>query len=99
MDREARKNELEQKILNHELLTENEIDDYRWLATPIFEECGDMRRWFVHKTEVYQIQNKFFKLEFSKGLTELQEDDFFNCQFTEVVPQQVMVQKINWIEV
>ena len=29
MHRETRKNELEQKILNHELLTEEEIDDYR----------------------------------------------------------------------
>ena len=44
---------------------------------------------------MYQIQNKFFKLEFGKALTELQEDVFFDCQFTEVVPQRVMVQKIN----
>ena len=29
LDRETRKNELEQKILNHELLTEEEINDYR----------------------------------------------------------------------
>ena len=99
MHRETRKNELEQKILNHELLTEEEIDDYRWLVTPVFEEYGDMHRWFIYKTEVYQIQNKFFKLEFGKALTELQEDVFFDCQFTEVVPQRVMVQKINWIEV
>lgn len=29
MDRETRKDELEQKILNHELLNEEEINDYR----------------------------------------------------------------------
>lgn len=99
MDRELTKNEIEQKILNHEDLNEEEIDEYRWIASPVFEEYGDIHRWFVHKTEIYQIQNKFFKFEFSRGLTELQEDDYFDCQFIEVIPQQVMIQKTNWIEV
>lgn len=59
------------KLYNDELydLLEFEIDDYR--------EYGDNNRWDRSVSSICKLCNRYFKLNWFEGLTEMQENSFF----------------------
>ena len=75
--------ELQQKLINGEKLTEAELEEiaYTWSPFQIIE--GEDGRWRKEISLIFEIEGRFFRLEYGKGLTEYQ-DDIFNKQPYEV---------------
>ena len=65
------------KIDNKEKLSESEISDLAFYCTFDKEE-GELRRWSRTITSYIKLNERFFKIEWEEGLTEYQEDGFYN---------------------
>lgn len=76
--------ELETKIYNGEELTEDELREFVQEYSAVYEVKGDEGRWTVQITSIFQINDKLFAIDWDRGLTELQESEFY-CQPYEVV--------------
>jgi len=65
------------KIENNEKLTEKE------LSTLVYEfgsetQNGENRRWSRTNTTIVELQNKYFSIDWEEGLTESQDNAFYN---------------------
>lgn len=65
------------KIASDEKLTERE------LSTLVFEneterEKGDSGRWSQHMTSIVELCGRHFAIDWQRGLTEMQENEFYN---------------------
>lgn len=69
--------EIIKKIDNKKNLTEEEIQDLLWNAKEVYEEAGDDHRWQREMFTVVEVDGRFFAISWMKGLTESQENDFF----------------------
>ena len=69
--------ELLAKIDNKEKLSESEISDLAYYCTFDKEE-GELRRWSRTITSYVKLNERFFKIEWEEGLTEQQENEFYN---------------------
>lgn len=64
------------KIDNGENLTEKELRRLA-LEHDIERDYGDNRRWTRGVTSIVQIGNRFFEINWEEGLTEYQENEFY----------------------
>ena len=73
------------KLISGEELTEDEI---RRLVDWFEIECteGDDRRWSRSMGSICQVRDRFFEVQWDKGLTEMQENSYYN-QPIEVIKQ------------
>ena len=69
--------ELLAKIDNKEKLSESEISDLAYYCTFDKEE-DELRRWSRTITSYVKLNERFFKIEWEEGLTEQQENEFYN---------------------
>jgi len=65
------------KIENHIPLTEEELGTLV-LFYSIEKEYGEDHRWQREVTSIVQLGERYFAVEWYQGLTEMQENDFFD---------------------
>ena len=63
----------------------------------VAEETGPMKRWHHEMTTVFKVGERYFKVCWFCGNTEYQEN-IYNKQPVEVVPQKEMIEVTRWIE-
>lgn len=82
------------KLKDGVLLSSHEIESIACSFEEVYEEVGSKGRWDEERVTVVEIDGKNYAIEWSKGLTEMQED-FFHTQPYEVVleTKEVVVQK------
>lgn len=59
---------------------------------------GERHRWTMDVTTVFECDGRAFAIDWSSGLTECQEDEFYNQPY-EVRPQEEVVTIRNWVAV
>ena len=68
-----------EKIDKNEKLTERELSEIREYS--IEDDEGDEGRWVRHMTSIVEMCGRFFELNWSRGLTEYQENEFYDQPF------------------
>lgn len=86
------------KITDGEKLTEKELSAIRDFE--IDREEGENRRWTRTVTSILQMCDRYFALEWEEGLTECQENEFYNQPY-EVMKKtyEKTVTITEWVEV
>lgn len=59
---------------------------------------GEHSRWTEHMTTIFRYENKLYALEWERGLTEYQENEFYNQPY-EVKEVKKMVEVTDYIPV
>lgn len=65
------------KIKNKEKFTENEIKELLWNFEQVWEEEYDDHRWTRDMSTVVKIEDYFVRIDWQKGLTECQENEYW----------------------
>ena len=68
--------ELQEKIYNGKILTEEELRESSLECDIVTTEYGENRRWSRSARTIIKINDKLFCIEWDQGLTEYQEDHF-----------------------
>ena len=75
-------NNYDEYVLNKfdkgEQFTEKELRDIRWSFKEIDTSYGENRRWSRSARTILEIGDRYFALDWEEGLTEYQEDEFYN---------------------
>lgn len=89
-----------QKIDDEYALSEEEIKELLFDGYVVEEIEGDSGRWEKSMTSIVQIKDRYFSINWQKGLTEMQEDSFPELSPEEVTPyeEQIVVKKWKPIE-
>lgn len=80
--------------------TEGEIHDMIWDFKQVEEDEGCNHRWTQDITTVIQVGDRYFRIDWQRGLTEYQENEYWN-QPVEVTPHEYekTITVREWIEV
>lgn len=80
--------------------TEQEISDAIWDFRQVEEIEHGHRRWTEDMTTIVQVADRFFKINWERGLTECQDDEYWD-QPVEVTPHEYekTITVRDWIEV
>lgn len=80
--------------------SEQEISDAIWDFYQVEEIEHGHRRWTADMTTIVQVADRYFKINWERGLTEYQENCYYN-QPVEVVPHEYekTITVRDWIEV
>lgn len=88
--------EIYKKLQNKEMLSEEEIESLVWDSEQVYEEAGKDHRWQKEMFTVVKVENKFYGICWMKGLTEYQENEYYEQPFevgcenkTEVVKKKI----------
>ena len=65
------------KILTHEDLTDRELSELVY-GYAVETDYGENRRWTRTNTTVVKLLGRYFSVDWEEGLTEYQEDEFYN---------------------
>lgn len=89
-----------QKIDDEYALTEDEIKELLFDGYVVEEIEGDSGRWEKSMTSIVQIKDRYFSINWQKGLTEMQEDSFpeLSPEEVESYEETVVVKKWRPIE-
>ena len=90
---------IQEKVLNGEELNEEELRCLSsGVAGHLIEEIeGDDHRWQREMSVIFEIQGRYFRLDYMKGLTEHQEDDFYEQPY-EVIKKEKTIVVNNWVK-
>lgn len=72
------KEELKNKILNGEKLSEKELQSILWNFEIIHEIEGCDHRWQKEMQTIFKINDQLYAIDWMRGLTECQENDFYD---------------------
>ena len=86
------------KIMNHEALTEDEVKTLIWDYEVDYEE-GDSGRWTRGMTTIVELNGHYFSINWQAGLTEYQENEYFDFYPTEVELVEQVVKVTNWMPI
>lgn len=88
-----------QKIENHEDLTEREIRTLVFECNEV-ERCeGENRRWSRTVSSIIELCGRFFKVIWEQGLTENQDDSFYEQPYeVELDNYKKVIEVHNWIK-
>lgn len=87
---------LEEKVLNSEELTIEELQYIAYKMNVIEEINGDDHRWQKEKSIIFEIQGRYFCLDYLEGLTEMQDDYFFEQPY-EVIKKEKTIVINEWV--
>lgn len=76
-----------QRYDNKEEFTESELADLRDDLEEVGTSYGDNRRWLRTAITIFKIEGRYFALEWEEGLTEMQENQYYNQPY-EVYPTE-----------
>lgn len=71
-------NNIEEKLLRGDHLTEHEISELVYESEKVDEEVGDHRRWVASVNTVIKVQDRLFMINWDRALTESQESSWQN---------------------
>lgn len=88
-----------EKLLNGKF-TEEELEDLAWCELEadikfINNEEGECHRWTQDMATIFEFEDKYYCLNWDRGLTELQENSFYNQPY-EVEKEIKVVETITW---
>lgn len=66
------------KIDTGQKLTELELSNMLWSLNKVSETEGDEGRWTRSMQTIFEINGRYFALDWDRGLTECQENEFWN---------------------
>ena len=72
--------------------TKQYIEDVYWTSEYVQDECYETSRWLEHRSMVFEHEGKFYRLNYDRGLTEIQDHGFLEeydgdeVECEEVVP-------------
>lgn len=86
-----------QKLLDHENL------DYKELESLIFDHddihfetiIGENRRWSRAITKVFKINDRYFMVDYDEGLTEYQENEYYDQPTEVALIQEQVIKTVN----
>lgn len=87
------KKELEEKIYNGETLSESELENAVFNLDEIDVKYDDNRRWNRNVSTIIKIKDKLFCINWSQGLTEYQDNDFYEQPFEVEEKTKTIVKK------
>ena len=88
-----------QKIDNGETLTEDELKALVWEYHNVARIEGENRRWSRTVRSVIKLCGRYFEIEWEQGLTENQEDQFFEQPYeVEQDTYKKVVEVHNWVK-
>lgn len=72
--------EIESKIINGEVLTEQELSCCAWgdVGNYIDKEEGNTWRWTQSMSTIFEIEGQLYCIDWERGLTEYQENEYFD---------------------
>lgn len=70
-----------QKIDSGEELTEHELEELSWRFNEVDTIYGENRRWLRSVRSIIEICGRYFAIDWEEGLTECQENEFYNQPF------------------
>lgn len=89
--------ELELKIIQGEKLDEEELNSLELNFKVVYEEIKNSGRWVEYVTTVFELSNgDLYALDWERGLTEMQESEFFEQPYKVRLEEEV-VQVVNII--
>jgi hypothetical protein len=91
--------ELEKKVLAGQELSEDELGELLW-ELEVEDEVVDPEhgRWHEYVTTIFAVDGRLFALQWARGLTESQEDEFMG-QPHEVVRKVKMVEQVEYVPI
>jgi hypothetical protein len=93
------------KIDNHENLSERELRELVFeYEDESYKEEGENRRWTQHVASYVQLKNRWFYIDWERGLTESQENEFYNqpvevelLTYEKIIPEHKEI-VTGWVE-
>lgn len=91
--------ELKNKIINGEKLSEEEVKNivYEDLFYQVDRVEGEDHRWARKIDLIYEIDGNYYRIYYYRGLTECQEDEFWEQEALKVKKEPFTIYK--WVEV
>ena len=91
-----------EKLLN-KTFNEKELNQLAWCDVEadiemITQEEGEHHRWTQDVSTIFKFEDKFYCLDWDRGLTEYQENSFYNQPY-EVKKEVKTIEVINWKKV
>lgn len=87
------------KFDSGEEFSSEDIRDICYEFKDVDEIEGEESRWTRWIDIVFEVDNRYFMTGYDKGLTEYQEDDFYNTTIIEVKPVEKTIVVKEWEEV
>jgi len=80
------------KLKQQEELTDSELEEMQWRFEEVFEEEGKDGRWSKTMKTVFKVGDDLYALEWERGLTEMQENQYFKQPYkVKLVKKEVTV--------
>ena len=76
-----------------EKFSESELDSLRWEFNEVETLYGENRRWSRSAQTIFEVQGRLFALDWEEGLTENQENEFFDQPYE--VEKRTKVVEVN----
>lgn len=90
--------DLVKKIDTGEELTEKELKYLVWDCNIVDQQEGPDRRWYRSVETVVEIDGRFFLIPWDRGLTEIQENEFWEQPFeVEKYEYEKTIKVVEWI--
>lgn len=87
-----------QKLEKGEELSESEVEDLCYQLDKIYEEEGDEGRWERHMTTVVDLEGVHYAIDWSRGLTEGQENMFYEQPYKVKVIEKEVLTTVTYVE-
>lgn len=68
-----------------------------WFET-IDRERGEDGRWTAWIDVIFKVKDRYFRIGYDMGLTEYQENDYYDKSVIEVVPEEKTIVVREWVE-
>ena len=62
------------------------FDEMIYNDNVVDEESSDSNRWYDYVTTILKMGDRYFAFDWNRGKTEIQDDDFDDAEYYEVVP-------------
>ena len=84
------------KITNHEDFSEQELKKMFDQLEEVDIVEGACGRWYQEISTIFKVKNKYIQLDWLRGLTEYQPNEFDNNPY-EVIPEETTVVITKWM--
>ena len=91
---------VEKKLKNKEELDDDEMGTLLNNFEEVYEEEGENRRWSQGMLTVVKVDEDLYAIEWDKGLTEMQEDSFYEQPYkVKLETEEVVIIKTNVVKI
>lgn len=72
---------------DHKLAVKFPYEEMCFSSCTVSEQSDDGGRWYDYVTTVLKMGDRYFAFDWCRGKTEMQDDDFDDSEYYEVVPK------------